>query len=284
MSSIEDSVAPAVAAPLLRLDGLTKCFGVQRVLSGVSMALQRRDVLALIGASGSGKSTLLRCINSLEEYEDGDIYLRGERLSYRGTGARRRRFGDRRLAAERARIGMVFQSFNLFPHLTAEENIALGLRRVCGRSRSEARDVARHWLARVGLPDRSAHYPHQLSGGQQQRVAIARALATEPELILLDEVTSALDPELVGEVLAVIRDLARAGTTMIVVSHEMAFVRDVADRVAFMHGGRIVEMGPPRELFEAPSTPQLKSLISRFRYASARQGSPEADPPETPGS
>ncbi len=282
MSSIEDPVTPAPAAPLLRLEGLTKCFGDQPVLSGVSVALQRRDVLALIGVSGSGKSTLLRCINSLEEYEGGAIYLRGERLSYRGTGVSRRRYGDRRLAAERARIGMVFQSFNLFPHLDAEENITLGLRRVCGRSRADAREVARHWLAQVGLPDRGSHYPHQLSGGQQQRVAIARALATEPELILLDEVTSALDPELVGEVLTVIRDLARAGTTMIVVSHEMAFVRDVADRVAFMHGGRIVEIGPPGELFEAPSTPQLVSLLSRFRYTSARQDAPRAIARDTP--
>lgn len=258
MSSTEE-------APLLAIAGLCKSFGSACVLRDVSIDVRRGEVLALIGASGSGKSTLLRCINALEDYETGEITLAGERLSYRGEGRSRKRLGDRRLAAERARVGMVFQSYNLFPHLTAEENITLGLRRVRRRGRAEARDIAQYWLARVGLAERRAHYARQLSGGQQQRVAIARALAMEPELILLDEVTSALDPELVGDVLAAIRDLAHGGMTMLVVSHELGFVRDVADRIAFMHQGCIAEAGSPRDIFERPLSPQLRSFIARFR-------------------
>ncbi|MFI5015092.1 MAG: amino acid ABC transporter ATP-binding protein, partial [Hyphomicrobiales bacterium] len=231
--------------------------------------LASAEVLALIGASGSGKSTLLRCVNSLEDYEAGEIRLAGERLSYAGQDKSRKRFGDRRLSAERARVGMVFQSYNLFPHLTAEHNITLGLRRVRGCRKAEATDIAQHWLERVGLADRRQHYPHQLSGGQQQRVAIARAVAMEPQIILLDEVTSALDPELVAEVLAVIRELATSGMTMMVVSHEMSFVRDVADQVAFMHSGRIIEAGPPSVIFDKPESSQLRSFIARFRGGSS---------------
>jgi polar amino acid transport system ATP-binding protein len=243
--------------PLLRITGLCKRFGAQEVLRDVSLDVAAGEVVALIGASGSGKSTLLRCINALEDYAAGDIRLAGERLFYTGDGAKRRRFGDRRLSAERARIGMVFQGYNLFPHFTAEENITLGLRRVRGCRKAQARDIAAHWLQRVGLAEKSRHYPHQLSGGQQQRVAIARALALEPLLLLLDEVTSALDPELVAEVQAVIREFAAGGMTMIVVSHEMGFVRDVADRIVRMQDGRIVETGSPAALFE--TTPRRRA-------------------------
>ena len=250
--------------PLLSIQGLTKSFGGQRVLEAVDLDIPRGAVTALIGASGSGKSTLLRCINGLEEYEDGAIHLLGTRLAYSGEGRARRRFSDRKLSAERARIGMVFQSYNLFPHLTAEQNVMLGLRRVKQHGKAESLEIAGRWLDRVGLADRRRHYPYQLSGGQQQRVAIARALAMDPELVLLDEVTSALDPELVGEVLAVIQNLAAAGMTMIVVSHEMAFVRDVAQQVAFMHQGRILELGSPEQIFGRPETPMLRSFVSRF--------------------
>jgi polar amino acid transport system ATP-binding protein len=254
---------------LLQIASLSKSFGAARVLSDVSLDIARGEVLALIGASGSGKSTLLRCTNGLEEYEAGNVTLEGERLAYAGEGARRRRLGDRRLSAERARIGMVFQGYNLFPHLTAVENVTLGLCRVRKLARAAAARHALQWLDRVGLADRSAHYPHQLSGGQQQRVALARAVAMEPRLLLLDEITSALDPELVGEVLAVVRDLARGGMTMMIVSHELAFVRDVADRIAFMHAGRIAEIGRPDQVLRAPATPQLASFIARFRNGGA---------------
>ena len=251
--------------PLLRIDRLSKSYGSHRVLDDVSLELGKGQVMALFGASGSGKSTLLRCINALEEYESGAISLQGLRLSYAADGAARRRLDDRRLSAERARIGMVFQAYNLFPHLTARENIVLGLRRVKGTARAASGETADQWLAKVGLADRATHYPYQLSGGQQQRVALARAFALAPELVLLDEVTSALDPELVGEVLATIQQLAASGMTMIVVSHELAFVRDVADVVAFMQGGRIVERGPPARLLNQPATPELATFIARFR-------------------
>jgi polar amino acid transport system ATP-binding protein len=249
--------------PLLRIEGVCKDFGGQRVLRGVSLDVPEGRITAIIGASGSGKSTLLRCINALEEYEAGRILLRGEELSYRGP--ERRRMGDRALSAQRARIGMVFQSYNLFPHLTARQNITLGLRRVRHLHRDEADGRALDWLSRVGLADRAGHYPYQLSGGQQQRVAIARAFALSPELVLLDEITSALDPELVGEVLAVLRDLARSGMTMMVVSHELAFVREVADQVVFMNRGEVGEIGPPAELFEQPRTPELSNFVARLR-------------------
>jgi polar amino acid transport system ATP-binding protein len=268
--------APADPAPpvLLRIAALNKSYGSVKVLSDVALDVHAGEVLALIGASGSGKSTLLRCANSLEEYEAGSVTLDGEQLGYAGEGRARRRLGDRRLSAERARIGMVFQAYNLFPHLTAEENVALGLRRVLRLARAAAAARAAHWLDRVGLAARRGHYPHQLSGGQQQRVALARAVAMEPRLLLLDEITSALDPELVGEVLAVVHDLARGGMTMMIVSHELGFVRDVADRVAFMHAGRIVELGSPARMLRAPATPQLASFVARFH---ARDGAVASD-------
>jgi polar amino acid transport system ATP-binding protein len=261
--------------PLLEIAGLTKHFGPLRVLDDVDLRLEKGQVMAVIGASGSGKSTLLRCINALEEYQAGAIRLRGQRLSYVGEGARRRRLSDRRLSAERARIGMVFQSYNLFPHLSARQNVMLGLRRVRRMPAAQADRIAMEWLAHVGLSDRADHYPYQLSGGQQQRVALARAFALEPEIVLLDEVTSALDPELVGEVLATIRSLARSGMTMLVVSHELAFVRDVADLLVFMQGGRIVEAGPPERLLARPASLELGAFVARFTGtdAAARQGS-----------
>jgi polar amino acid transport system ATP-binding protein len=259
---------------LLTVRGLGKRFGDLPVLADVDLDLRRGSVMALIGPSGSGKSTLLRCINALEDYQSGEIRLSGRRLSYRGEGAARQRLSDGALSAERVRVGMVFQSYTLFPHLNATQNLTLGLRRVKKLAKAEAHERAQHWLERVGLKEYGARYPHQLSGGQQQRVAIARALALEPELVLLDEVTSALDPELTGEVLGVMRDLAAAGTTMLVVSHEMSFVREVADEVAFMRDGRIVDIGPPATLFS--QSPAVTAFLDRFAHTVPRASAPAA--------
>lgn len=253
------------AAPILLAVDVHKRFGTLEVLRGIDMTVQRGEVVALIGASGSGKTTFLRCINLLEEYDAGQILVDGEPIGYREQNLRRELLPERVIARQRAYIGMVFQSFNLFPHMTAEENIRLGLMRVRGKSRREASDIASAWLERVGLADKRLAYPYQLSGGQQQRVAIARALAMEPKLMLFDEVTSALDPELVGEVLLVMQDLARTGMTMLVVSHEMLFVREVAHRVVFMDGGRIIEEGSPGELFLNARSERLKTFLARFQ-------------------
>jgi ABC-type polar amino acid transport system ATPase subunit len=254
-----------MTAPLLQATNVHKRFQKLEVLKGIDLEVHQGEVVALIGASGSGKTTFLRCINLLEDYQEGEIQLDGEPLGYRRLAdGRRRRLGERAVSAQRARIGMVFQQFNLFPHLTAEQNVMLGLTKVQGRSKAEARDVARRWLDRVGLAERRGHYPYQLSGGQQQRVAIARAVAMEPRLILFDEVTSALDPELVAEVLSVMQDLAASGMTMIVVSHELLFVRQVAHRVVFMDGGRIVQQGPPEQVFRNPDSERLRSFLGRF--------------------
>ena len=249
---------------LLRATNIHKRYGAVEVLKGIDLSIARGEVVALIGSSGSGKTTFLRCVNMLEEYHDGEILLDGESIGYKGTGATRKRLPESAIVAQRARIGIVFQSYNLFPHLTAEENITLGLTKVLGKSRAEARDIASFWLERVGLADRRSHYPYQLSGGQQQRVAIARAVAGEPKLILFDEVTSALDPELVGEVLEVMRNLAQSGMTMLVVSHEMLFVSAVATRVVFMDQGRVLEQGAPVELFRNPGTERLRNFLGRF--------------------
>ncbi|MEZ5905971.1 MAG: amino acid ABC transporter ATP-binding protein [Geminicoccaceae bacterium] len=248
---------------LLSTRDIHKKYDETEVLKGIDLDIEQSEVVALIGASGSGKTTFLRCINLLEEYHQGRIELEGESIGYTSNG-RRRKLGERQISAQRAKIGMVFQSFNLFPHMTAEANVMLGLTKVRGMSNAEAADRARHWLDRVGLADRRRHYPYQLSGGQQQRVAIARAVAMEPRLMLFDEVTSALDPELVAEVLAVMQDLARSGMTMVVVSHEMLFVRDVATRVVFMDGGLVAQSGTPDEVLHNPQTERLRSFLGRF--------------------
>jgi len=249
---------------LLHATNIHKRYGALEVLKGIDLDVARGEVVALIGSSGSGKTTFLRCVNMLEEYHEGSILLDGESIGYRTTPGGRKRLPESAIVTQRARIGIVFQGYNLFPHLTAEQNIMLGLMKVLGKTKAEARDIAAGWLERVGLSERRGHYPYQLSGGQQQRVAIARAVAAEPKLVLFDEVTSALDPELVGEVLEVMRSLAEAGMTMLVVSHEMLFVKAVATHVVFMDQGRIAEQGKPDELFRNPSTERMRSFLGRF--------------------
>ena len=254
-----------MADPLVIIRDVKKDFGAVRVLDGVDLDVKRGEAVVVIGASGSGKTTLLRCINALETYDHGSIKVDGVEIGFRdGSGAPRRPRGERELAGIRADIGMVFQLFNLFPHLTARENVMLGLVKVRGLARNEARARAEHWLTRVGLAERMDSLPSQLSGGQQQRVGIARAVAMEPKVLLLDEITSALDPELVGEVLSVVRKLADEGMTMIVVTHEMTFARDVGSRLVFMDGGRKIEEGPPRELLRNPAHARLKSFLARI--------------------
>jgi polar amino acid transport system ATP-binding protein len=252
--------------PILTIKGLTKSFGANRILRGVDFDVFPGDVVAIIGASGSGKTTLLRCIDLLEEFEAGEIRLDGEALGYRDKGGRRVRLSGRELARQRARIAMVFQSYNLFPHLTALGNVMIGLTKVQHRPKAEARAIAETWLDRVGLAERRNHHPSALSGGQQQRVAIARALAMEPRLLLLDEVTSALDPELVQEVLLTIRRLAEAGTTMLIVTHEMRFARQVSTRTVFMEQGAIHEAGPPEEIFGKPKTARLAEFLANVSH------------------
>ncbi|NNM70868.1 amino acid ABC transporter ATP-binding protein [Enterovirga aerilata] len=248
----------------IELRGVSKRFGSVQVLNRVDLDVHRGKAVVLIGPSGSGKTTLLRCMNFLEEFEEGEIRIDGEPLGYSDDGTRRRR-PEREIARQRAALGMVFQSFNLFPHMTVLANVTVGPVRIKGLPRSEAEAVARELLDRVGLGHKLDAYPGQLSGGQQQRVAIARALAMKPKAMLFDEVTSALDPELVGEVLAVMRQLAESGMTMVIVTHEMAFARDAADQVVFMSGGSIVEAGPPDQLFHAPQTERLQAFLRHFR-------------------
>jgi polar amino acid transport system ATP-binding protein len=249
---------------VVSIRGLHKSFGQTEVLKGVDLEVQRGQVVSIIGPSGSGKTTLLRCINALESYDDGSIRLDGVEVGYGGEGATRHRRRERELSAIRAETGMVFQMFYLFPHLTAAENVMLGLRKVRHRSKSDAYAMAERWLSRVGLAGKVNSYPAQLSGGQQQRVGIARAVAMDPKVLLLDEITSALDPELVGEVLSVVRQLAEDGMTMIVVTHEMAFAREVSNVVVFMDGGRIVVQGEPDVILEKPSHERLKTFLSRL--------------------
>jgi polar amino acid transport system ATP-binding protein len=251
--------------PIVRIRGLGKSFDDLRVLDGVDLDVHRGTVVSIIGPSGSGKTTLLRCINLLEIYDEGSLQVDGVEVGYSdgGNGARRRR-GDRELSRIRADIGMVFQMFNLFPHLSAAENVMLGLRKVRKLSRQEARSKAEDWLERVGLADKLDNLPSQLSGGQQQRVGIARAVAMGPKLLLLDEITSALDPELVGEVLAVVRKLADEGMTMIVVTHEMAFAREISDAVIFMDGGHVQVAGPPRQVLVNPQHERLRTFLARL--------------------
>jgi polar amino acid transport system ATP-binding protein len=232
-------------------------------------------VVSIIGASGSGKTTLLRCVNLLEDFNGGEIVLDGVAIGYTGEGDARRRLGERELARQRAMTGMVFQSFNLFPHLTALGNVMLCLTKVRHMPKREAQQLAMNWLSRVGLADRAAHLPSQLSGGQQQRVAIARALAMDPKLVLLDEITSALDPELVGEVLNTIKLLAKEGTTMLIVTHEMAFARAVADRVVFMEAGRILEHNTPEAFFTNPQTARAQQFLEKFSFVSTLPKKPK---------
>jgi polar amino acid transport system ATP-binding protein len=256
---------PLLMQPLLQIKDLHKHFGKVEVLKGVDLDVHAKEVVSIIGSSGSGKTTLLRCVNLMEEFDGGEVLLEGESIGYRLDGGRRRRLHDRELSRQRSMTGMVFQSFNLFPHLTAAGNVMLGLRKVKGLPKAQARAIADKWLARVGLAARSDHHPSQLSGGQQQRVAIARALAMNPKLVLLDEITSALDPELVQEVLNVVKELAEEGATLLLVTHEMRFARDVSHRVVFMEKGLIAEQGPPSEIFGNPKSARLAEFLGNSR-------------------
>ena len=238
----------------LRVEGVHKSFGKLEVLRGIDLVLAEHEVVCLIGASGSGKSTLLRCVNLLEPIEAGRIIVGGEEVTARNVDVNR----------VRREIGIVFQAFNLFPHMTVLENVTLGPRKALGRSKADAAREADRLLARFGLADKRDEYPDRLSGGQQQRVAIVRALAMQPRLLLLDEVTSALDPELVSEVLDVIRELAAGGMTMLIATHEMGFARDVASRVCFIHEGRILEEGLPEEIFAAPKEERTRQFLQRI--------------------
>lgn len=248
---------------VLQLQNVVKRYGSLQVLNGVSLDIDEGEVVAVIGPSGSGKSTLVRCIHQLETIEGGAIFLDGELLGYKKEGSHLRALGPKDIARQRRQLGMVFQQFVLFPHMTVEENVMEGPVQVLGDTPADARTRAHHLLGRVGLADKVAAYPQMLSGGQQQRVAIARALAMRPKVMLFDEPTSALDPELVGEVLNVVTDLAKAGKTMVVVTHEIAFAREVATRVVFMEGGRILEQGPAKETLSNPKTDRLRTFLSR---------------------
>jgi polar amino acid transport system ATP-binding protein len=238
----------------LRLEDVHKSFGATEVLQGIDLTLAEHEVVCLIGASGSGKSTLLRCVNLLERIDRGRIFLHGEEITARGVDSNR----------VRRRIGIVFQAFNLFPHMSVLRNVTLGPIHALGKPRAAAEAEAIELLERFGLADRRDDYPDRLSGGQQQRVAIVRALAMQPELMLLDEVTSALDPELVAEVLSVIRELAEGGMTMLIATHEMTFARDIANRVCFLDDGLILEEGPPAEIFAHPKQPRTRQFLERI--------------------
>ena len=248
--------------PLVRADRVGKSFGTHRALDGVTLSVNAGEVVCIIGPSGSGKTTFLRCVNQLERFDAGALWLDGELVGYRHTGGRLHPLPPAAVARQRRLTGMVFQRFNLFPHMTALQNVTEGPIQVLRHSRAEAESSGRTLLNRVGLLHKQHAYPAQLSGGQQQRVAIARSLAMQPKLMLFDEPTSALDPELVGEVLAVMRDLARTGTTMLVVTHELGFAREVADRVVFMDEGRVVETGPPAAILVAPQERRTQSFLA----------------------
>ena len=249
--------------PMVRAEQVCKSFGALTVLKGVTLSVERGQVLVLVGPSGSGKSTFLRCINHLETVSAGRLYVDEQLVGYRESGDKLYEMSPREAAKQRRDIGMVFQHFNLFPHRTALDNIIEAPVHVKGVKKSEALIRARELLGTVGMADKADAYPAQLSGGQQQRVAIARALAMDPKLMLFDEPTSALDPELVGEVLAVMKKLASGGMTMIVVTHEMGFAREVADELVFMDGGVIVESGPPREILANPQHDRTKAFLSK---------------------
>jgi ABC-type polar amino acid transport system ATPase subunit len=246
-------VPEPVTEPVVRLDGVRKSFGDNVVLDGIDLTVAAGEALVIIGASGSGKSTLLRCVNLLEPVDSGRIFFDGEEITGKGVN----------VSAIRQRIGIVFQQFNLFPHLKTIDNVTLAARRIRKLGRRQAEQRAMELLERVGLPEKAKQYPHQLSGGQQQRVAIARALMMEPHVMLFDEVTSALDPELVGEVLIVMRDLAHSGMTMLVVTHEMQFAREVGDHVVFIDDGRIVEQGQPADVLDRPQEERTRRFLRR---------------------
>jgi len=250
--------------PILQVQDVHKWYGRTQVLNGINMAVDVGDVTCLIGPSGSGKTTLLRCINHLEKVNSGRLYVDGALVGYGEDGDGLRELKEKYVARARAQIGMVFQQFNLFHHMTALQNIIEGPVGVKGEPKDAAIEHARALLARVGLAGKDHRFPRQLSGGEQQRVAIARALAMRPKLMLFDEPTSALDPELVSEVLEVIRGVAADGMTMLIVTHEMNFAREVADQVVFMEGGRIVETGPPSKLFDDPANARTRSFLSRI--------------------
>ncbi|MGI6785317.1 MAG: amino acid ABC transporter ATP-binding protein [Gleimia sp.] len=256
-----------MTTPMIEIMGVHKFFGDLHVLKGVDMTVQQGEVCVMLGPSGSGKSTLLRCINGLETISAGRVYLEGELLGMRekkhGDKVVLHELHDKEVSAQRARIGMVFQRFNLFPHMTALENVMEAPVQVKQVPKAKAQAQAKKLLERVGLGDRTDHYPAQLSGGQQQRVAIARALAMEPDLMLFDEPTSALDPELVGEVLEVMRSLAQEGMTMVVVTHEIGFAREVGDHLVFMDDGKIVEEGNPKEVMDNPQNPRAKDFFGK---------------------
>ncbi|MET9074689.1 amino acid ABC transporter ATP-binding protein [Streptomyces sp. NPDC004232] len=244
--------------------GVHKWYGAHRVLDGIDLTVRPGEVTVILGPSGSGKSTLLRVVNHLEKPEIGHVSVGGEPIGVRrGSGGRLKELSERAILAQRSRIGFVFQNFHLFPHLTALDNVAAAPAATGRLTRPAARDLARELLTRVGLGDRTGHYPRQLSGGQQQRVAIARALALRPGVILFDEPTSALDPELVGEVLAVIKDLAAGGTTLVIVTHEIGFAREVADRIVFLDEGRIVEQGPPSQVLDRPRHERTREFLAK---------------------
>jgi len=249
--------------PLVKIEGLHKYYGHHHVLRGIDMTVNQGEVSVVIGPSGSGKSTMLRCVNLLESISSGRISVGGQLIGYREVNGKLHDLKTKEIAAQRREIGMVFQRFNLFPHKTALQNVMEAPVHVKGQSKAEAQKRALELLDRVGLGDRAGHYPSQLSGGQQQRVAIARALAMEPELMLFDEPTSALDPELVGDVLNVMKDLAKSGMTMIVVTHEIGFAREVGDTLTFMDGGVVVESGDPREIIANPQHARTKEFLGR---------------------
>ena len=245
--------ANGIGGPLLQVEGLYKAYGQHLVLRNINLTVRQHEVVSLIGASGCGKSTLLKCVNLLEEIQAGTIRLNGEPVGADLPNADR----------VRQRVGLVFQQFNLFPHMSVLDNITLAPRKVLGQKKAEANETALALLARFGLEEKATEYPDRLSGGQQQRVAIVRALALNPELVLLDEVTSALDPEMVGEVLEIIRDLRRDGMTMMLATHQMAFARQISDRIAFLDAGSIVEIGPPDQLFDRPEHERTRHFLER---------------------
>ncbi len=265
MSSVDDSLSalPVATDAAVACVGVSKYYGDTPVLWNVSLAFPAGKTTVVIGPSGSGKTTLIRCINHLESIQRGRIYVDGELIGHREEDGKLVADRERNIARRRRNIGMVFQRFNLFPHLTALQNVMEAPVHVLGRNRAQARATAVELLSRVGLGDKLERYPAQLSGGQQQRVAIARSLAMNPSVMLFDEPTSALDPEMVHEVLTVMQSLAAQGMTMIVVTHEMAFARDVADQVVMMDSGEVVETGPPAQIFRSPSSPRTRSFLSR---------------------